>query len=155
MSRWTERDLCWLGTPSEARLGLAIIGYEFPGHAKPGDLDANWLVVGACVECDLGCWSFTDPCLTTTELTSLIEWLKAFPSPTPISFLEPPLAFACSDDDPRRMTVRLRGEAIRPGLVDEDSRWHDGVDVPLRVTPASVADFVNRLLRRAKTFPAR
>ena len=55
-------------------LELWIAGYQFPEITD--DWDANWLMVAGEVRHPRGAWSFIDPCLTTTELGSLVAWLE-------------------------------------------------------------------------------
>jgi hypothetical protein len=73
-------------------------------------------------------WDFVDPCLLTTELAGLIEWLRALPGSTSaIHFMEPLLHFGrLETDEPWSFRVTLRAEAVPPSICGE-SRWQEGI----------------------------
>src|SRR5512139_2745222 len=81
----------------EAFFRLTLLGYQ---NADPqGDtLDDNWLRVRVDAAGPHGAWSVVDPCLLTSEVNHLIDWLaeddaqRGAQRPA-ISFLEPMLLF--------------------------------------------------------------
>jgi hypothetical protein len=85
-----------LGAP-RLRFALSVEDYQFPGMVgAPGDFDPEWLRIHGRFECENGTWEFSDPCLLTSELTSLAEWLREVPVGGPkreLSFLEPNIRF--------------------------------------------------------------
>lgn len=154
--------IAWLGTPTLGRLGLAIDGYQFPGHqpAERGDHDANWLVIHGRVEFPgLGSWSFRDACLLTWELELRIAWLREFPSVPSgsIEFVEPLLRFFVDRNTPEsaRLAVTLRCEALRGANFDDETRWHSGRTLLLNTTPESIQQFCDQMGEQLHQHPQR
>ncbi|MFW6775559.1 WapI family immunity protein [Nocardioides sp. CPCC 205120] len=88
--------------PAGRGLELTVRGYAFPeatSTAESYDPDANWLVVHAVVSTGTGVREVTEPCLTTTEARSIVEWLRAVADGrgwASLTFTEPTLAFRLS-----------------------------------------------------------
>jgi len=119
---------------TQARVEIAVIGYQFPDIQAHGerDWDANWLQVsGVVAQPDGRAWSFDDPCLTTWESEKLGTWLTNVAagtvSPVPFGteqrgellvFTEPNLAFGLEarEDDRLRIRVHFSLEALPPWL---------------------------------------
>ncbi|MCW5777660.1 MAG: hypothetical protein KIS87_14585 [Phycisphaeraceae bacterium] len=153
--------MAWLGTPGDARIGFAVACYEFPESNRRGvhDWDSNWLVIDGRVECSHGEWSFREPCLTTWELAALLSWLESPPlgEPSSIDFTEPLLGFRFDGhwSSDRPIEVRLRAEALVGAGLDDETAWHVGLSLPLKVSQASVRDFALRLRFHIERFPER
>ena len=60
-------------------LGLKILGYQFP-HETHDPYDSNWLMISGNVGIKGQSWTFTDPCLLTTEAEALADWLATLVS---------------------------------------------------------------------------
>ena len=150
-----SQEPVWLGDTDDNRLRLSIVGYEFP--SKRCSWDANWLLVHAVVQHGSEQWEFTNPCLLTTELLELIDWLRAIPDPDnqSISFLEPLLAFQYDTDEPRCIRLTLRGEALPEGQFSEGVRWGEGLRLTLRADAETRNRFVEHLVAEARAFPER
>ncbi|HOZ18772.1 MAG TPA: hypothetical protein PLF04_10650 [Candidatus Fermentibacter daniensis] len=100
-----------------ARLELDVEGYQFPANVESPlpEVDLNWLVIRVDASDSGGhSWVASDPCLLSTELCDLAEWLSrhssdggAFPS---IQFMEPCL----------RMEVESAGDRSVSEIGDEE-----------------------------------
>ena len=76
-------------------MSLDILGYQFP-DTNDKEYDGNWLMVKIEIDCRLGSWKSTDPCLLTFELKELVENLaksKNNGERTITFFTEPNLEF--------------------------------------------------------------
>jgi hypothetical protein len=137
-------------------LELGIDGYQFPDASE--HWDANWLLVRGRVAHPRGPWSFSDPCLTTSEVEQLAAWLDSIvagrPSPDARYFVEPNLRFAYVASPVPTVEVTLAYESAPPWLTDRGDRL-DGVAVTF---PLSMNDLkeASRSLRHLLTeFPPR
>lgn len=95
-----------------SELGLAIVGYRFPG-SELDPWDSNGLLVSIRVVAPEGTWEVVDPCLTTWEAAQLIRWLTAAAQTTTlglsrIALTEPNLSFTA---EPAARTGRVRVRA--------------------------------------------
>jgi hypothetical protein len=101
---------------------LDVAGYQFPG-APLGDWDAAWLQVKGSVSCENGRWSFLDPCMTASELTTLASWLihvATQDESSEMAFLEPCLSFRRDEaDPPGAFSVIFCSEACPPWITDD------------------------------------
>lgn len=103
-------------------------------------------------------WSFTDPCLLTSEFGQLIDWFEALPSPElpQISFMEPLLSFeAVSDDSPWTVRVHLSAEAVPESIVPSPDRWSEGIELVLETDANNRDRFVAALNHDLRNFPPR
>ncbi|HOA06014.1 MAG TPA: hypothetical protein PLV86_08965 [Candidatus Fermentibacter daniensis] len=99
-----------------ARLELGVEGYQFPADVESPlpELDLNWLVIRVEAS-DTGghSWAASDPCLLSTELCDLAEWLSQISSDgdasPSINFVEPCL----------RMEVEGAGDRTGGESVDD------------------------------------
>jgi hypothetical protein len=140
------KEPVFIGIPGCDRLSLRVRRYQYPGNARPGDYDSNWLMVEGWVKRADDQWCFVDPCLLTGEFASLIEWLRALPtSSPPIDFIEPLLHFGHhEEDEPWTFRVTLRAEAV-PESVCGDARWDEGITLCI-TTDARQRDVVVKQL---------
>ena len=137
----------WLGAAGCDRLSLRVQRYEFPGHAAPGDIDSNWLVIEGQVERADERWSFCDPCMLTSELREMIEWLTALPRPgqSGVECIEPVVALSVREDDPDwTLRARLRLEGV-PACVLAADEWGKGVELLLASDARQRDRFAERL----------
>lgn len=150
-----ELEPNWLGGEGSDRLSIRIYGYEFP-HAEPASdwWDANWLRVQGRIEtCDKS-WKFADPCLTTAECESLIQWLRAFPAVEPLAFVEPLLSFEADSHHNQLIRVRLRGESF-PHAKDREQQWNEGYELFLNIGEEQRERFILTLQHDLERFPQR
>lgn len=124
---------------------LSIRGYQFPsiaGGSRRGDnadWDANWLMIhGSAGTANGERWTFSEPCLTTWEASTLLGFLQRVTAgqmstcaeraegQRTVEFVEPNIAFEEVDiqSDPRTIDVLLsHGCAapveLHPAMVDE------------------------------------
>jgi len=152
-------SFCWLGRCPGPRFGLAVVGYQFPGHPVPehpyeDDWDANWLMVAGRVECEVGCWQFREPCLTTFEVVDLLAWFSDGLS-MPLQFTEPLLKFARDTSTPRQVFLTLRGEALPSNRFDDGTRWGRGLSLTLATDPSQVSQFMSDLTLQNQEYPRR
>lgn len=93
---------------------LELVGYEFPDGNNY--YDANWLMVAGSVRCQAGYWQFRDPCLLTSEVEELIQFLAAVATgeapAQEIGFIESNLYFTMTESDYLRIYFTL--EAAPP-----------------------------------------
>src|SRR4051794_27104860 len=79
----------------DGSLRLTVTGYQYPGAAEWWD--ANWLQVRAAVRHPRGAWEATAPCVLTTDLPEIADWLEALavgrPAAPNLEFIEPNLRF--------------------------------------------------------------
>lgn len=146
----------YLGIVGCDRLALRVLRYAFPGHARVGDMDSNWLTIEGWVERIDDRWSFVDPCLLTSEAAQLVQWLRALPeSPAQIDFVEPLLCFRRGmTDDPWMFEVNLRAEAV-PESVGGEARWTDGISLLITTNAVQRDRFVRLLDSDLAKFPPR
>nr|WP_143598363.1 hypothetical protein [Phycicoccus duodecadis] len=147
-------------------------GYQFPAMTTPGDWDANWLIVEGAVRLATGeSWSFRDPCLTTWEVSSLVDWLRqvadgsvqpsAFPSDDDEErlqvFTEPNLAFSLAARSQARVTLRVHFslESLPPRLREDRDLDLFDFFVPLNVREAEAQSAADALAADLAAFPAR
>ncbi|WP_101395542.1 WapI family immunity protein [Phycicoccus duodecadis] len=155
---------------SEVRIRMD--GYQFPAMTTPGDWDANWLIVEGAVRLATGeSWSFRDPCLTTWEVSSLVDWLRqvadgsvqpsAFPSDDDEErlqvFTEPNLAFSLAARSQARVTLRVHFslESLPPRLREDRDLDLFDFFVPLNVREAEAQSAADALAADLAAFPAR
>lgn len=84
--------LTWTGLHGQ-RAELSVRGYELADEGE--GYDANWLVLEADFQNELGQWSRASSCLLTWELPWLRRWMRAVvdgeAQDSDLSFLEPDL----------------------------------------------------------------
>lgn len=139
------------------RLALRVLRYAFPGHARVGDIDGNWLTIEGWVERVDDRWSFVDSgMLLTSEAAQLVQWLRALPeSPPQLDFIEPLLCFRRGmTDDPWTFEVNLRAEAV-PESVGGEARWTDGISLHIATNASQRDRFVRLLESDLARFPPR
>jgi hypothetical protein len=146
----------YLGVAGCDQLSLRVLRYQFPGHARRGDTDSNWLMVEGRVKRADDQWDFVDPCLLTTELAGLIEWLRALPGSTSaIHFMEPLLHFGrLETDEPWSFRVTLRAEAV-PASVSGESRWQEGITLCITTSQRQRDAVLQQLEADLVQFPPR
>lgn len=83
-------------------LTLNVERYQFP-EIVDDEWDSNWLVITGNATLNGKSWQFCDPCLTTFELASLVEWLGQVTSGSNVKknlfFTEPNLDFENISDE--------------------------------------------------------
>ena len=97
---------------------LSLLGYQYP-DAEGEPYDANWLLVRMDAAGPQGAWSVTDPCLLTSEVTRLADWLEQLGSGSAtapaISFLEPALLFRRVEREGHERFLRVHfGSLVHP-----------------------------------------
>jgi hypothetical protein len=149
-------ESAYLGIVGCDRIALRVLRYQFPGHARDGDRDSNWLTIEGAVERIDDRWSFVDPCLLTSEAAQLVQWLRALPeSPAQLDFVEPLLCFRRGmTDDPWTFDVTLRAEAV-PDSAGGEARWTDGISLRITTSAAQRDHFVRLLESDLAKFPPR
>jgi hypothetical protein len=139
-----------------AELSLDITNYQFPTPTRH-DEDAAWLRVAGRASCDQGSWSFSDPCMTSSELTTLASWLihvATLHESSEISFLEPCLSFKRDAVDPLgTIVVTLAHEACPPWIAGEDR--YDGYELRIATTVENLETAGRHALSLADRFPDR
>ena len=94
------------------RLGLDLLGYEFPVPRSydPGGSDENWLLVKAIVTFKGRTWEASDPCLLTAEVEALATWFREAAREEPpeqtLWFTEPNLEFGYVGHLPGGVSIR-------------------------------------------------
>ena len=133
-----------------SRFNLTVLGYQFPSltpHTDP--YDANWLMVKLHVNTDAARWTLIDPCLLTSELRALAEWLSRVAEREPrvvtgvtygqrgmdaLTFIEPNVAFSVADypsEDSAVIRVHLSFVSLDGGS-ESDEMYGEHVDLELR-----------------------
>jgi len=137
-----------------ASVALSVDDYQFAS----GDnwYDSNWLMIAGAVTNSEGTWSFRDPCLLTTEATSLAHWLVRSANRTlevePIDFIEPNLAFDRLSFDDEALVLRIEFDLeARPSFADSDTPYV----VDLLVHARTCASAGERWLDALGRFPPR
>lgn len=135
----------------EHSVRLRVEKYQFAEATN--EHDANWLVVGGEIRLGARRWRFSDPCLLTWELESLLAFLRLAaddPStPRTITFLEPLLAFTWNGFGELRVAL---GRDAKPKelRVDEEPIY---VDVPC--SPDDLRRIGGELELECRRFPRR
>lgn len=141
---------------NSADLSLDITNYQFPIPTRH-DEDAAWLLVAGRARCDQGRWSFGDPCMTSSELTTLASWLihvATLHESSELSFLEPCLSFSRDAADPLgTIVVTLANEACPPWIAGEDR--YDGYKLRIATTVENLVNAGRQALALADRFPDR
>jgi hypothetical protein len=140
-----------LRTESGTSFELVVLRYEFPDVTEDR-WDSNWLVVSGKVTTDGQSWRFTDPCVTTFELSELADWLDNLAGtaaePSDCAFTEPNLTFSYSPAPIPRIVVRFAHESAPPWLNEGDARLAGmTIDFPLAALDvAAVAQDLRNIL---------
>ena len=137
-----------------ASVALSVVDYQFAS----GDnwYDSNWLMIAGAVTTSKGTCSFRDPCLLTTEATSLGHWLVRSANRTleveRIDFIEPNIAFdrLGADDETVLLRIEFDLEALPP-FADGDCPYVVDLLVPARTCASMVEAWLDALRR----FPPR
>lgn len=137
-----------------ASVALRVVDYQF--GAGDDWYDSNWLVIAGDVSCSDGTWSFRDPCLLTTEATSLGHWLVRSADSSldveRLDFIEPNLAFERLSNADDLVVLRIEFDLeARPPFADADGPYFVDLPVPAR-TCASAGESWLEAVRR---FPSR
>lgn len=137
-------------------LTLDVTNYQFP-DAPPDEWDATWLLVRGSASCERGQWSFHDPCMTASELTTLASWLIHVATQhesSEMSFLEPCLSFRREGVDPLGViAITLAHEACPPWIVG-DERF-EGYELRIETTVEDLEMAGRKALALAERFPDR
>lgn len=93
------------------KLQLWISAYQFP-DPDGYYLDLNWLSINVIWQRAEAVWQASDPCLTTEELSDLLDWFKLGEKANEsIEFMEPCLKFSwLTENDIPRLRVYLQHE---------------------------------------------
>ncbi len=152
---------------------LNIKGYEFPNFLDEFN-DANWLMIAGCVRLrSIGDWNFCYPCMLTTDVKKLIEFLETGArnelTYTGCGFFEPNLSFSLiyrgnhiseagkkSDSttsmstEPGYDTLRVYfdAESLPPGIKHE-------IYCDFSITPATLYSAAQNLREQLIRFPVR
>ncbi len=162
----------------ETKLEIRIAGYQFP-ELENEPWDSDWLVVHLRLDTPLGHWERLNPCLTTFEVISLIDWLgevvqhfEVFESWRSINlvtrelFTEPNLSFQVFSQSPRRnreksvvFRVYLEAEFLPP-YKDQLIRYFDSdgdgeVYFDFRVNKDALLDIISSFASQLEHFPER
>ena len=118
--------------------------------------DSNWLVVAGTAQSKNGTWSFRDPCLLTTEATSLGHWIIRAANPSAqmerLEFLEPNLAFERLMIDEGKVVLRVEFDVeARPRFAG----YGDLYVVDLPVSASSCISAGKSWLASLEKFPPR
>ncbi len=134
-------------------LRLAIEGYQFPGSHAP--YDNEWLMITGDVSCAEGAWSFRDPCLMSSELSMLADFLSisepkadTFAGP----FLEPYVWFTRTAIDEVKVNF---WQLVAPPWGISDDEAPPGMGYPVRFTLSAddLAATAKMMRLAAKRFP--
>jgi hypothetical protein len=143
---------------AEASFQLEVMGYQFPAILND-PYDSNWLVIRIEVEHPKGHWEAQAPCLLTSELAKLADWLEAidreeYPKPV-MQFIEPNLSFHIiePDRDSRRLRIYFELE-MRPEWSQE---WGIQKDlwVEFRIADLALSTAIQSLREQLAQFPPR
>jgi hypothetical protein len=153
----SQSDLAGQGyavfSADESWLGLKILGYQFPDETHD-PYDSNWLMISGHVGIKGQSWTFTDPCLLTTEVESLADWLVAVASSNTASqdcgFIEPNLDFKRIAPD--NICISFLLESRPPWAERDDFETEYGFEMPVTSALLTVADNLHHQL---ETFPKR
>jgi hypothetical protein len=143
---------------AEASFQLEAMGYQFPAILND-PYDSNWLVIRIEVEHPKGRWETQTPCLLTSELAKLADWLEAineeeYPKPT-LQFIEPNLSFHIIELDRNSRRLRIYFEfGMRPDWADE---WHIQKDlwVEFKIADLALSTAIQSLREQLARFPPR
>lgn len=159
--RWTTTPsrssrVAHLQTAPDCSLGLTVTGYEFP-EIESG-LDANWLMIDMEAVAGSERWRAKEPALETTELTSLVSWLRGVAGANMprahFEATEPNLSFiAVRHGDWIRLTTLLRLEFAQPD-VDADHQF-EGNALEFTLRAEDLSRFADELGAEAARFPVR
>ena len=140
-----------------AELTLDVSGYQFP-DAPPGDWDDNWLQIKGTVKSERGEWSFHDPCMTATELSTMASWLMhvaTLHESSQMSFLEPCLELRRDEADPLGAIVVVLSHEASPPWVTGDARYGDAFQLRLATSVSDLAIAAKQALALATRYPDR
>lgn len=65
-----------LNAKNGVTIELRPVGYEYLPSPDSNWWDLNWLNIAGQVSCSQGSWTFTEPCLLTTEALQIASWLE-------------------------------------------------------------------------------
>jgi len=137
-------------------LRLEVEGYQFLHPQQRSDL--NWLDIRITVASGNKQWSAVSPCLLTSELQELADWLEALASgrkpPDRPRFMEQNLEIE-TVEDLQPMRIRIRFEPDGP---DTNPPWatellRNGLE--FAASPDSLRSAADALRRQLKRFPHR
>lgn len=135
---------------------VEILGYEFPRIKNEAE-DSNWLMVRVSVKTKDKKWKAKNPCLLTTELNSLIRWLRTVADdgkrPSELEFMEPCLSF----EVPREEGSSDERIGLRIGLSHElrDDKSPEPLYMGITVTGNQILTFADSLAEYTRRFPPR
>jgi hypothetical protein len=139
------------------RLGLQVLGYEFPTNAN-NKYDANWLRINVRVVHREGTWESADPSLLTWELEALADWFERIADGAPVgwecSFTEPNLRFQLRwTPGARKLRAYFELES-RPPWARRDGLFDD-LFVDFDVDPVALRAAASDLRQQLRRFPER
>ena len=147
-----EEDYAFFSSDASS-LGLKISGYQFPKELHD-PYDSNWLMIAGKVTLEGRYWSFLDPCLLTTEVSQLADWLEAVVSNDAVQndcgFIEPNLHFIRTNKNIIRINLSL--EARPPWADKDDHETEYGFEMPITSGLLTVAADLRGQLKK---FPER
>jgi hypothetical protein len=142
---------------SGTHLTLDVTGYQFP-DAPVDEWDAAWLQVKGAVACESGRWSFQDPCMTASELTTLASWLIYVATQhesSEMGFLEPCLLFRRYESHPLGTIAVVFSHEACPPWVADDARFEGGFELRLDTSISELEAAGRQALLLADRYPDR
>jgi hypothetical protein len=140
---------------NSARFELTIVDYQFP-KTVDDKMDSNWLQIRIDVDSGTEQWNSIDPCLLTTEVLWLADWLEAAvdqQAPPRMGFIEPNLEFELQHRSDEEVTIRIlfshESRPLRTRYLDKD------VFVDLKITRLDAKRAADQLRAELKSFPPR
>jgi hypothetical protein len=132
---------------------MSISGYQFP-DIENDKWESNWLIIEGHANLNGRQWTFSDPCMLTSEALYFAGWLERAAAGEPdreeVDFCEPNLQFSVRKDNTLR--ISFTHESIPP-WGEYGLKWNKyGFNVP--IGPALVVA-ATRLRQQLAHFPIR
>ena len=138
---------------------LTITNYQFP-EDNAGGTDANWLMIQIDATIDRRSWTVIDPCLLTSEVQRLADWLRGL-ADTDVSrsqcrFIEPCLSFMLETVDDKNGVLRVYFELeARPPWAKATSAGREDLWIDFRLDEIDVKQAAADLYQQLSRYPIR
>jgi hypothetical protein len=135
---------------------LVIIRYQHP-DVHEDRWDSNWLIVNASVVAGGERWGFTEPCVTTFELSDLADWFEELAEdggqPASFEFAEPNLRVAYTPWPRPAVQLTLAHASAPPGMSEVERRT--GATVEFSMSGSQAAALANEIRKALMDYPIR
>jgi hypothetical protein len=143
----------------DGALELTLVGYQFP-HFATVPWDSNWLNVRVRVQHPRGNWTAQDPCLLTSDVAELADWLDAVAArreeDAEHGFMEPNLLFRSGTDAEEHRFVRVYFELeLRPTWAPFDGTPMEDLFLDFPAEPSQLANAAQSLREQLARYPQR